>query len=261
MSTRSSVGFGVVEHAAAETPINSDESRAGREQAAALRRLQKIWAIRPQSMPTANRSSFICRRRFQPRGFLVRPMNQLLALVGGEPGFGVQQGVFGGRHVLVTHLFADPLQPFCRAFGQCPRPVGKIHVFSTVFDIAGHQPRHRRDVAVPRPFGFVGMTVVTGRVQQGGDLRWRRVGGHQIMPRRDRRVRARRVRELQQCKHHDERGENPFQPFQFSLHPIQSDAEAIGQVRVPCKLETIHGLLVRKLPAFIFPGSFYAVGQ
>ena len=48
MSTRSSVGFGVVEHAAAETPINSDESRAGREQAAALRRLQKILAACPQ---------------------------------------------------------------------------------------------------------------------------------------------------------------------------------------------------------------------
>jgi hypothetical protein len=63
---------------------------------------------------------------------------------------------------------------------------------------------------------------------------------------------------LQQCEHRDERGENPFQLF---LHPIQSDAEAIGKVPVQCKLETIHGWFVCELPAFIFSENFYPVGQ
>ena len=57
MSARNSMGFGVVERAAAETPINSDElrliasrSRAGREQAPALRCLQNDLGNTPLTL-------------------------------------------------------------------------------------------------------------------------------------------------------------------------------------------------------------------
>jgi len=59
------------------------------------------------------------------------------------------------------------------------------------------------------------MAIITRRVQQRGDLRRRRVGGPHIVSRQDWRIRARRVRELQQGEHHDERSNNPFQ---FFLH-------------------------------------------
>jgi hypothetical protein len=51
----------------------------------------------------------------------------------------------------------------------------------------------------------------------------------------DRRVRAGRIHQLQQAEPRDERTENPFQ---FFLHPIQSDAPAIGKVPTQSKLES-----------------------
>jgi hypothetical protein len=54
------------------------------------------------------------------------------------------------------------------------------------------------------------MAIVTCRVQQRDDFR-RRVGDRQIT--HDRRICARRVRELQQDKRRDERDKDPFQSF------------------------------------------------
>jgi hypothetical protein len=60
------------------------------------------------------------------------------------------------------------------------------------------------------------MTIVTRRVQQRGDLRRRRIGGGDVAAQRDWRIGARRIRELQQGEHRDERAENPFKfPFHF----------------------------------------------
>ena len=70
-------------------------------------------------------------------------------------------------------------------------------------------------MAIPRPLGFVRMTVVTRRMEQRGDLRRRRIGGGDVAARRQRRVGARRIRELQQGEHRNERAKYPFQ---FLLH-------------------------------------------
>jgi hypothetical protein len=57
------------------------------------------------------------------------------------------------------------------------------------------------------------MAIVTRRVQHRGDWRGRRATGHQIV--NDRRICARRIRELRQSKARDERDKKPFQ---FSFH-------------------------------------------
>jgi hypothetical protein len=160
--------------------------------------------------------------RRQPGHQLLLPLPQSIA---GRPQ--VQQGVLARRHVPITHLFADPLQPFGRAFGPAMRPLVKIQPLAPVLHVAGHQPGHRRNVAVPGPAGFLGVTVITGGAQPGGDFRRRRVAGQQIVPRCNRRIGARRVGTLQQCEYRKEPGQNPFQ---FFLHAIPLDAPAIMKV-------------------------------
>ena len=48
--------------------------------------------------------------------------------------------------------------------------VGQVPAF---VDISRDQPRHRRDVAIPGPGGFVGMAVVAGASQRRRHWRWR----------------------------------------------------------------------------------------
>ena len=69
------------------------------------------------------------------------------------------------------------------------------------------------------------MTIVTRRVQQRGDWQRRRVGGRDIVPRQDRRICARRIRELQQGEHHDKRANNPFQFFLHSTNRTRQQWE------------------------------------
>ena len=79
------------------------------------------------------------------------------------------------------------------------------------------QPRHRRDVAVPRPPGFIGMTVVTCPAEHRGERRRRRFGGQKIV--NDRRVRARRISQLQHEKAHDQHSrKNPIPIGFHSIH-------------------------------------------
>jgi len=156
---------------------------------------------------------------FKPRGFLVRPMNQLLALAGGEPCVGVNQSILNRRHFVISQLFADVLQPSRRAVWITNRPVGKIQMPAAFLHITCHQPRHRRYAAIPRPFRLVGMTIVTRRAEHPGDFNRRHGRGQKIV--NDRRVRARRIRELQQSERHNNRAQNPFQYF---FHSIGTEA-------------------------------------
>ena len=109
-------------------------------------------------------------------------MHQFLPLVVGEARFRVQQRVFGGGHITVINLLADVFPSPHHPIRMVVRPVGKIHVPAAALDVACNQPGHRRNAAVPRPFGFVRMTIVTRRVQQRGDLWRRRVGGQTSCP-------------------------------------------------------------------------------
>ena len=60
------------------------------------------------------------------------------------------------------------------------------------------------------------MTIVTRRAEQRGERRRRRIGGQEIM--HDRRIRARRIRELQQDKNH--RQSAPKIHFNFFFIPL-----------------------------------------
>jgi hypothetical protein len=53
----------------------------------------------------------------------------------------------------------------------------------------------------------------------------------------DRRIRARRIYELQQGEYHNARAENPFQHL---FHSMKTDAQEIGKVPAGCKLQFIH---------------------
>ncbi len=38
-------------------------------------------------------------------------------------------------------------------------------------DVGDHQPMHRNEVAIPRPYGLLGMAIPAGTVENAGDLR------------------------------------------------------------------------------------------
>jgi hypothetical protein len=134
----------------------------------------------------------------------------LLALAFGQPRVGVDDGVFLGRHFAVTISSLMSSSRFAArigfAGGQSERFSASRPSFTsltTSHDIGATRLYHGHR--------FVRMTIVTRRVQHRGDLRRRRI----IAARRQRRVGARRICDLQQGEHHDERAENPFQ---FLLH-------------------------------------------
>jgi uncharacterized protein YfiM (DUF2279 family) len=52
---------------------------------------------------------------------------------------------------------------FAARTGIIIRPVRQIQIFAAFLHVAGDQPRHRRDVRIPRPARFAGMTIVTRR--------------------------------------------------------------------------------------------------
>jgi hypothetical protein len=65
------------------------------------------------------------------------------------------------------------------------------------------------------------MTIVAGNAQYRRDFWRRRIGGHEIVSRHDRRIRARRTRELQQGERHNAHAKNPFQRL---FHSIGTEA-------------------------------------
>ena len=167
---------------------------------------------------------------FQSRGFLPHPLNELFAFGGGEPGIGVNQSVFDRWHFLVLQLLTHVFEPGCCAVRVINRPVGKIQMPSPLLHIACHQPRHRRDMAIPRPFRLVRMTIVTRCAQRRRDFWRRHVRGQKVA--NDRRVRARRIYELHQGEYHNARDENPFQHLFHSMRVEASNRKS------PCRKQT-----------------------
>src|SRR5579862_551697 len=100
------------------------------------------------------------RYRFQSLSFSMGPSIDLLALCGRELCICMNKCVSGRRHLVAPDdspyaskdipLFVQPI--FI--------PPGEIHVASGLAYVAFHQPGHRCDVAIPRPFGSVGMTIL-----------------------------------------------------------------------------------------------------
>src|SRR5882672_6727547 len=108
--------------------------------------------------------------QFFPLG--IAPVHELLALGVSEPRFGMHQRVIFRRHFVVVENLIDAIQFFGDS-GGVGRPIGKIKVLAAFVHVADDQPRGRRDARIQRPFSFIGMTVVAGDAEQGGDfLRW-----------------------------------------------------------------------------------------
>ena len=125
----------------------------------------------------------------------------------------MDQDIASQRHVAGTYLFLDMVPFPGGAFWIIMRPLRKIEPLPGRVDMIHEHPRYGGHMAVPRPFGPVRMTVVTGSVQQSGDLRRRRIRGHQIVASRNRRICQRRICQLQQCRRSNNCGRDPTDAF------------------------------------------------
>src|SRR4051794_16108478 len=97
------------------------------------------------------------------------------------------------RHVAISDSFPNATPLFGSPPGIIMWPLGKIQTLAPIVHMTDEPPGHGRHVTVPRPFGFVGMTVVTRAMDQRHDLlRWS-ICRKNILPRNQRRILQRRI--------------------------------------------------------------------
>jgi hypothetical protein len=95
----------------------------------------------------------------------MRPVVELPDLGIRQSTFRVQVHVPREWHLVIPHLGSQPGQDLHLTIGGVITPAGKIHIGSGPEYIIFYEPRHRRQVTIPRPASAVGVTILTGTLQ------------------------------------------------------------------------------------------------
>lgn len=165
------------------------------------------------------------------------PQGRTISL--GQPGCRMCRTIKQRRHIALFNLLPALIKGFKLLF-PCPAiPGRKVHVRAAFMDIAGNQPRNRRDPAVPWPDSLIGVTVVTGPPQDGTH----RSRGRNL--RLDRRIRPIHRHKLNRQKHKDNPGNRPFRHNSAVFHVNHPFCLRCWSTNTPYRLPAV------KIPFFI----------
>src|SRR6266403_2247609 len=102
------------------------------------------------------------RRRLQAAPFSASPLIQLVAFHWRQFRVRMHECVSGWRHLTAPNGAGEAAQELLLLVDRVFVPSRQVHSTSSTADVAFDQQRDRGDVAIPRPFGSLGMTVLAG---------------------------------------------------------------------------------------------------
>ena len=114
-----------------------------------------------------------CGRRRQTPAFAMRPFVELPDFGIRQSGFRVQGHVPREWHLVIPNFGSQFGQYLHLPIGCVITPAGKIHMTSGLRDIILYEPRQSGQVTIPGPCSALGVTILTGALENSSELRCR----------------------------------------------------------------------------------------
>lgn len=148
-------------------------------------------------------------REAHPLPFCMGPGAKCLDIALSQSRFRMKREIKPQGHIARCDLTADVMEQFPGSLRVRLWPDGEIHMSPTVIDIAGDEPGHRSDVAIPRPTCQIGMAIIARALEDRVSSRRNLGACFNGLARVNRRVRSSRSNDLRRR----EQGNNSYDDF------------------------------------------------